>query len=114
MDEADDSSMSLNAQAKLDSWSNGRMAVIGDAAYCPSPISGTGTSVASVGAYVLACTISRHGIDYGKAFEAYESLMRPYVDRVQKLPPRAPAIANPETAWRIGVLNVVLGFACWS
>ena len=43
------------------------MGVIGDAAYCPSPISGTGTSVAIVGAYVLVGEISRYGTDYGKA-----------------------------------------------
>lgn len=114
MDHCDDFYMQSNAQVKLDSWSKGRMGLIGDAAYCPSPISGMGTSVAIVGAYILAGEISKHGSDYGKAFEAYESLMRPYVDKAQKLPPGAPAIANPETAWGIGVLNAVLGFVSWS
>lgn len=114
MDDADDFYMQSNAQVKLDRWSKGRMAVIGDAAYCPSPISGMGTSVAIVGAYVLAGEIAKHGADYAKAFEGYESLVRPYVDKAQKLPPGAPAIANPETAWGIGVLNAVLGFVSWS
>ncbi len=90
------------------------MGIIGDAAYCPSPISGMGTSVAIVGAYVLAGEIAKCGGDYGKAFEGYERLMRPYVDKAQKLPPGAPAIANPETAWGISVLNGVLGFVSWS
>ena len=114
MDDADDFYMQSNAQVTLDSWSKGRMAVIGDAAYCPSPISGMGTSVALVGAYVLAGEISKHGADYRRAFEGYESLLRPYVDKAQKLPPGAPAIANPETAWGIGILYAVLGFVSWS
>ena len=114
MDTADDFYMQSNAQVKLDSWSRGRMGVIGDAAYCPSPISGMGTSVAVVGAYVLAGEISKYGPSYRKAFEGYESIMRPFVDKAQKLPPGAPAIANPETAWGISVLNGVLGFVSWS
>ena len=114
MDEADDFYMQSNAQVKLNSWSRGRMGVIGDAAYCPSPISGMGTSVAIVGAYVLAGEISKHGASYRKAFEGYENIMRPFVTKAQKLPPGAPAIANPETAWGIGVLNGVLGFVSWS
>ena len=114
MDNADDFYMQSNAQVKLDSWSRGRMGLIGDAAYCPSPISGMGTTVAVVGAYVLAGEISKHGASYRKAFEGYESVMRPFVDKVQKLPPGAPAIANPETAWGISVMNAVLGFVSWS
>ena len=114
MDHTDDFYMSATAQVKLPSWSKGRMGVVGDAAYCPSPISGMGTSVAIVGAYVLAGEIAKWGDDYGRAFEGYERLMRPYVDKAQKLPPGAPAIANPETAWGISVLNGVLGFVSWS
>lgn len=114
MDKADDFYMQSNAQVKLDGWSKGRMGVIGDAAYCPSLISGMGTSVAIVGAYVLAGEISKYGASYRKAFEGYESIMRPFVNKVQKLPPGAPGIANPETAWGISVMNGVLGFVSWS
>src|SRR5665213_2656868 len=42
MDQADDFYMQHVAQVKLPSWSRGRMAVLGDAGYCPSPISGMG------------------------------------------------------------------------
>lgn len=114
MDKTYEFYMSSIARVKLDSWSKGRMGLIGDAAYCPSPISGTGPSVAIVGAYVLAGELAKYGTDYEKACVGYEGLMRPFANKAQKLPPGASAIVNPETAWSISVLNEVLGFVSWS
>ncbi|TKA70610.1 hypothetical protein B0A49_07257, partial [Cryomyces minteri] len=110
MEDAKDFYMQEIAQIRMDHWSKGRVAVVGDAGYCPSPISGVGTSVAIVGAYVLAGELARHE-SHREAFAAYERLMRPYVENAQKLPPGAPHVANPQTAWGIWLLNNVLGFA---
>ena len=82
--------------------------MIGDAAYCPTPISGKGTTLAIVGAYVLAGELSRHE-RHEDAFAAYEKLMRPYVDEVQKLPPGTPRLVYPETKFGVSVLNTVAG-----
>ena len=41
-------------QVKLDRWSRGRVVLLGDAGYCPTPLTGLGTSLALVGAYILA------------------------------------------------------------
>jgi 2-polyprenyl-6-methoxyphenol hydroxylase-like FAD-dependent oxidoreductase len=41
-------------QVRLDRWSRGRVVLLGDAGYCPSPLTGLGTSMALVGAYILA------------------------------------------------------------
>lgn len=114
MDNADDWYVQLNAQVKLDRWSKGRMSIIGDAAYCPSPTSGMGTAVSLVGAYVLAGEISKYGADYGTAFREYENIMRPFVDKAQKLLPGAPKIVHPETAWGISVLYWIVAFLSWS
>ena len=38
----------------MDSWSRGRVTLCGDAGYCASPLCGMGTSLALVGAYLLA------------------------------------------------------------
>ncbi|MDG4825830.1 FAD-dependent oxidoreductase [Asanoa sp. WMMD1127] len=73
------------SQARLDSWSRGRVTLIGDAAYCASPASGQGTSLALVGAYVLAGELAAAGLDQGPA--RYERLMRPFVAANQKLGP---------------------------
>jgi 2-polyprenyl-6-methoxyphenol hydroxylase-like FAD-dependent oxidoreductase len=98
----DSTSMYLDrlAQVRLPSWSSGRIAVVGDAAYCPTPISGMGTTLALTGAYLLAEELV-HGTDHDAAFTSYEKLMRPIVDAGQKLPPGVPGIANPTS--RLGV-----------
>lgn len=70
---------------KLDSWSRGRIALLGDAGYCPSSLSGMGTGLAVVGAYVLAGELASSGGDYAAAFARYESAMRSYVEGCQKL-----------------------------
>lgn len=85
-------------------WSNGRYAMVGDAAFCPSPLSGMGTSLAIVGAYVLAGELSRSA-DYQQAFAAYESRLRPFVNQVQKLPPGVPWVAHPKTKIGIALFN---------
>ncbi|WPU91911.1 FAD-dependent monooxygenase [Mucilaginibacter sabulilitoris] len=72
------------SQVKTDSLSNGRVVLLGDAGYCPSPASGQGSSLALVGAYVLAGELAAAG-DYQIAFKTYESQMRWFVKANQKL-----------------------------
>lgn len=77
-------------QVHMDTWSAGPVTLCGDAGYCASPLSGMGTSLALVGAYVLAgelgpaATLDAAGIE--AALRRYETVMRPYVDRCQALP----------------------------
>jgi len=75
------------AQVRLPRWSRGRVALVGDAAACPTPLTGLGTSVALVQAYVLAGELARARGDHHAAFESYEALARPYVATAQQLPP---------------------------
>lgn len=112
MQKSDDFYMQEIAQVKLPEWSKGRVALLGDAAYCPSPISGMGTSCAIVGAYVLAGELGKT-TDHRQALEQYEKLVRPYIEDAQALPPGAPAIANPQTAWGIYILNAFVAAVSW-
>ncbi|MEV0422963.1 FAD-dependent monooxygenase [Streptosporangium canum] len=73
------------SQVRMDSWHTGRVALVGDAAYCASPASGQGTSLALVGAYVLAGELKRAAGDHTAAFPAYEARMRPFVEANQAL-----------------------------
>ncbi|MBN6057184.1 FAD-dependent monooxygenase, partial [Nonomuraea sp. RK-328] len=84
------------SQIHMDRWSRGRVVLVGDAGYCASPASGQGTSLALVGAYVLAGELagaqnpaegagSRTGFE--RALDRYESVMRPFVEANQKLGP---------------------------
>ena len=97
-------------QVRAPRWSRGRVALVGDAGYCASPISGMGTSLALTGAYVLAGELARHQ-DHREAFASYERILRPYVAKAQKLPPGAPRLAHPRTRPGIAVFNAALRLA---
>jgi len=81
MDQSDDFYFDAVSQIKMDHWSKGRIALIGDAAHCPSPMSGMGTSAAVMGAYILAGELMQH--DYETAFSHYETEMRAFVNQCQ-------------------------------
>jgi 2-polyprenyl-6-methoxyphenol hydroxylase-like FAD-dependent oxidoreductase len=74
-------------QVRLPRWSQGRVVLIGDAAACPTPLTGLGTSVALVQAYVLAGELAAAHGDHRVAFDRYEQVTRPYVATAQELPP---------------------------
>ena len=84
---ASDFAFTAVAQVRLPRWSRGRVALVGDAAACPTPLTGLGTSVALVQAYVLAGELARARGDHRAAFDSYEALARPYVTTAQQLPP---------------------------
>jgi 2-polyprenyl-6-methoxyphenol hydroxylase-like FAD-dependent oxidoreductase len=67
------------AQISMDHWSRGRVVLAGDAGYCASPMSGQGTSLALIGAYVLAGELAAASGTYQAAFAQYEKEMRPFV-----------------------------------
>ena len=91
-------------QVRLDRWSSGRVTVVGDAGYAPSPYTGMGTSIALIGAYVLAGEISRQPNNISAALASYEYFLRPFVESVQKLPPGIPWIGHPQSK---------LASGCW-
>lgn len=82
----------------MEKWSRGRVALVGDAAYCPTSMTGMGTTCGMVGSYVLAGEIDKHCGRGAKteakdsvskenieaAFQGYEERMRPWIDTVQK------------------------------
>lgn len=68
------------AQVKMERWTKGRVALVGDAGYCPSPYTGQGTSLALVGAYVLAWELAQSPDDHSAAFARYEAKLRPFVE----------------------------------
>ncbi|MEU4539979.1 FAD-dependent monooxygenase [Streptosporangium sp. NPDC023825] len=68
-------------QLRMDTWSRGRVSLVGDAGYCPGPAVGGGTSLAVVGAYVLAGELAEARGDHTRAFTAYEQQIGDYVRR---------------------------------
>ena len=62
-------------QLQMDTWTRGRVTLVGDAGYCPGPGVGGSTSLAIYGAYILATQLRAHD-DHTTAFRAYEDMMR--------------------------------------
>ncbi|TPM26476.1 FAD-dependent monooxygenase [Mesorhizobium sp. B2-3-4] len=70
-------------QIKMPSWTKGRVALVGDAAYCASPAAGMGGSLAIIGAAALADAFEKHGGNFERAFQEYNQAFRPYIEGVQ-------------------------------
>ena len=99
------------AQVKLPKWSKDRVVLLGDAGYAPTPITGQGTLIAIMGAYVLAQELSRTPGDATTAFERYEKRFRPYVTNSQNIPLNgyAPYLLNPQSWWGIWIFRTIAG-----
>ena len=98
-------------QAVLPRWSQGRVVLAGDAAHCASPMSGMSTTLAVVGAYLLAGELTAPGASVASALDGYERRLRPMVDAAQKLPPGTPRLGNPRHTAEIRVLGALVGLA---
>jgi 2-polyprenyl-6-methoxyphenol hydroxylase-like FAD-dependent oxidoreductase len=79
MPQAPDWYFDIAAQVDMAAWARNRVVLVGDAAYCASPMSGQGSSLALIGAYVLAGELAAAGGDYDAAFSEYDREMRPFV-----------------------------------
>jgi 2-polyprenyl-6-methoxyphenol hydroxylase-like FAD-dependent oxidoreductase len=96
------------AQVHMDGWSSGRTVLVGDAAYCPSPMSGMGTSLAVVGAYVLAGELAAAEGDPRAAFERYEREMSEYVGRGQEQVKGASGFLLPKSRSQVWLRNQLI------
>jgi 2-polyprenyl-6-methoxyphenol hydroxylase-like FAD-dependent oxidoreductase len=107
VDEAPDFYFHVIEQIKMSKWHQNRIICLGDTAYAPTPLTGMGTSLAIIGAYLLAGELSKLGAGEhpSNAFKAYEDKFRPYVEKSQSIPFFVPAIMHPVTAWKRWVLQ---------
>ncbi|HEX4054599.1 MAG TPA: FAD-binding domain [Tepidisphaeraceae bacterium] len=60
-------------------WTRGRVALVGDAAFCVSLLGGQGCALAMIAAYILAGELHRSGGDHSRAFARYQELFGPFV-----------------------------------
>ncbi|KAF2830843.1 FAD/NAD(P)-binding domain-containing protein [Ophiobolus disseminans] len=109
MDQAPDFYFHVIEQIKMSTWSKSRIVCLGDTAYAPTPLTGMGTSLAIVGAYMLAGELSKLNENEhpAQALAAYERQYRPYVEKSQWIPFCVPGIAHPVTAWKRWLLHAV-------
>lgn len=108
----DGAPMYFSAVGRLcnDSWTKGRIALLGDAATCNATFGGAGTSLALIGAYILAGELAgTGGVD--SALTRYQSRMRPFVDASPRVRASVLRLANPRTTAGIGTLHLVTRLA---
>lgn len=106
--QTDDLYFEVLRQVKMDRWSQGRVALTGDAAWCATPISGIGTTLAVTGAYVLAGELANHD-RHEDAFQAYDKLMRPFAEQGQGTPDVFKSMNYPKSRLGIAAQQVALG-----
>ncbi|MFI7408502.1 FAD-dependent monooxygenase [Streptomyces sp. NPDC049627] len=95
------------SQVRMPCWSSGRVALVGDAAHAPSFLTGQGSSLALVGAYMLAGSLAAHR-DHTGAFAAYERDIRGFVELNQAQVGEGDAALFPTTAEALEKRNDML------
>ncbi|MEV4048361.1 FAD-dependent monooxygenase [Streptomyces sp. NPDC049744] len=104
--DADDVFFDAVGQIRMPRWSNGRVALVGDSAWAPSFLTGQGTSLALVGAYMLAGSLA--GGDHAAGFAAYEHSTRDFVTMNQDLVGKGGATLFPTTPQALAERNARL------
>lgn len=84
LERADSIYLDRVSQIHMESWAKGRVALVGDAAFCVSLLGGQGSALAMVAAYVLAGELERANGDHTVAFEKYHDLLGSFIARKQK------------------------------
>lgn len=99
--DTDDLALDTYDQIHADRWHDGRVVLLGDSAWCSSPLSGLGTALALEGAHVLSELLvagAGAGTPIETSLSRYEEVMRPRTSAAQRLlPGRVPSYA-PRTA----------------
>ncbi|OBJ43445.1 hypothetical protein A5630_19015 [Mycolicibacterium mucogenicum] len=120
LDRAEDLYFDRVSQIKVDRWSQGRVALIGDAASCVSLLAGEGTGLAMLQAYVLAGELDRARGDHRAAFRRYEQLLRPLIEGKQESARAFAGVLAPRTSvglWtrnRVSRLLDIPALAAWA
>ncbi|AVH24334.1 FAD-dependent monooxygenase [Nocardia cyriacigeorgica] len=100
LDDTPDFYLDQVAQVVMDRWSRGRVGLLGDAAYSSSPMSGQGTGLALVGAYVLAGELAGAEWNPELGFARYQARMHSFVEanhEIARLNARSRDVPGPDT-----------------
>jgi 2-polyprenyl-6-methoxyphenol hydroxylase-like FAD-dependent oxidoreductase len=96
------------SQIKMGTWWRGRVALVGDAAFCVSLMAGQGSALAMTSAYVLAGELAKAIGRHEEAFGNYEMRLRAYISSKQKGAERFSTAFAPKTCWGLFLRNQVI------
>jgi 2-polyprenyl-6-methoxyphenol hydroxylase-like FAD-dependent oxidoreductase len=89
-------------------WTQGRVALVGDAASCVSLLAGEGSGLAMAAAYLLAGELHRAGGNYSDAFGRYQERFEPFVAAKQKSALRFAGAFAPRSKWALFLRNQIM------
>jgi 2-polyprenyl-6-methoxyphenol hydroxylase-like FAD-dependent oxidoreductase len=95
------------SQIRMPHWSHGRVALIGDAAFCVSLPAVQGSALAMISPYVLAGELAGSQGRYQQAYAGYERLLPSYIGTKQRGAERFGAFA-PRTRVGLSFRNLVI------
>jgi 2-polyprenyl-6-methoxyphenol hydroxylase-like FAD-dependent oxidoreductase len=96
------------SQIRIDAWSQGRVALVGDAGFCVSLLAGQGSALAMTAAYVLAGELATSQDRPQEAFRRYEGRLRPFIQAKQQAAERFAAAFVPRTRPGVFFRNQVI------
>ena len=105
LDKSDELYFDRVSQIRMNAWSRHRVALLGDAAFCPSLLAGQGSALAMTAAYVLAGELRRRDGTLDEAFQRYEELLKPFMAGKQKAAEQFASSFAPRTRWGITLRN---------
>jgi 2-polyprenyl-6-methoxyphenol hydroxylase-like FAD-dependent oxidoreductase len=108
LDRTDDIYFDRVSQIRMDVWSRGRVALVGDAAYCVSLLAGQGSALGIAGAYILAGELHRAAGDYSAAFARYQAICQPLIQAKQQAALRFAGAFAPKSKFRLWLRNRIL------
>lgn len=108
LDRAQDLYFDRVSQITVESWSRGRVVLVGDAAFCISLTGGQGSALAMIAAYVLAGELGKAHGAHERAFHLYEQTLRPFIVSKQRAAERFAAAFAPRTRWGLWLRNQVI------
>jgi 2-polyprenyl-6-methoxyphenol hydroxylase-like FAD-dependent oxidoreductase len=108
LDTCDDLYFDRVSQIRMDGWSQGRIALVGDAGFCMSLLAGQGSALAMTAAYVLAGELATSPGRPQEAFRRYEARLRPFIHAKQRAAERFAAAFVPRTRPGVFFRNQVI------
>jgi 2-polyprenyl-6-methoxyphenol hydroxylase-like FAD-dependent oxidoreductase len=109
LDQAEDLYLDSISQVVMDAWTSGRVALVGDGGYSPGAAVGGGTSLAIIGAYILASELVKAGGDHVRAYAAYQRALEPVVRDSRMIGPTAINLIIPKSRRQIWLTAQALG-----
>lgn len=108
LDQANELYFDSVSQIRMQNWSRGRVALVGDAAFCVSLLAGQGSALAMIAAYALAGELGACQGQYQQAFANYEARLRSYIGTKQRGAERFAGAFAPRTRAGLYFRNMVI------